>query len=103
MKTYPKKRIEIIIEAPLARRITTQLDRVGTTGYSVIPLIGGRGLSGPWSADGHVGSVSGMVSIVCITDENLAAEVLDESFSIVSRQLGIVSISDVMVIRSEHF
>ena len=103
MKTYPKKRIEIIIEAPLARRITSQLDRAGTTGYSVIPLVGGKGLSGPWSADGQVGSASGMVSIVCITDESLADQVLNESFSIVSRQLGIVSISDVMVIRPEHF
>ena len=68
MKTYPKKRIEIIIEAPLSRRMTEQLDRAGVTGYSIIPLLGGKGLSGSWSSDGQIGRASGMIAIICITD-----------------------------------
>ena len=103
MKTYPKKRIEIIIEAPLSRRMTEQLDRAGVTGYSVMPLIGGKGLSGSWSAEGQISRASGMVAIICITDADLADKVLSEVFSIVSRQIGIVSMSDVVVIHPEHF
>lgn len=103
MKTYPKKRIEIIIEALLARRMTEQLDRAGVTGYSVVPLIGGKGLSGSWSADGQISPASGMVAIICLTDADLADDVLAQAFPIVSRQMGIVSMSDVLVIRPEHF
>jgi len=103
MKTYPKKRIEIIIEAPLSRRMTEQLDRAGVTGYSIIPLIGGKGLSGSWSSEGQIGRASGMVAIVCITDGALADAVLEQIFQIVHRQMGVVSMSDVAVIRPEHF
>jgi len=103
MKTYPKKRIEIIIEAPLSRRMTEQLDRAGVSGYSVLPLTGGKGLSGSWSADGQISQASEMVAIICITDADLADEVLAQVFSIVSRQLGIVSMADVVVLRPDHF
>ena len=103
MKTYPKKRIEIIIEAPLSRRMTEQLDRAGVTGYSIIPLIGGKGLSGSWSSEGQIGRASGMVAIVCITDAALADAVLEQIIQIVLRQMGVVSMSDVAVIRPEHF
>jgi len=103
MKTYPKKRIEIIIEAPLSRRMTEQLDRAGVTGYSIIPLLGGKGLSGSWSSDGQIGRASGMIAIICITDVALADAVLEQIFQIVHRQMGVVSMSDVVVIRPEHF
>ena len=103
MKTYPKKRIEIIIEAPLSRRVMEQLNQTGVTGYSVVPLLCGKGLSRFWSADGQVSNASEMVSIICITDASLAETVLEKIFSIVSRHLGIVSMSDVVVIRPEHF
>jgi len=103
MKTYPKKRIEIIIEAPLSRRMTEQLDRAGVTGYSIIPLLGGKGLSGSWSSDGQIGRASGMIAIICITDAALADAVLEQIFQIVHRQMGVVSMSDVVVIRPEHF
>lgn len=103
MKTHQKKRIEIIIEAPLSRRVTEQLDRAGVTGYSIIPLIGGKGLSGSWSSEGQIGRASGMVAIICITDPALADGVLEQIFQIVNRQMGVVSMSDVAVIRPEHF
>ena len=103
MNTYPKKRIEIIIEAPLSRRVIEQLDQTGVTGYSVFPLLCGKGLSGFWSADGQISNASEMVAIVCITDASISDKVLDKVFSIVSRQLGIVSMSDVVVIRPQHF
>ena len=103
MKTYAKKRIEIIIEAPLSRRMTEQLDRAGVTGYSIIPMIGGKGLSGSWSSEGQIGRASGMVAIICITDATLADAVLEQIFQIVNRQMGVVSIADVAVIRPEHF
>ena len=103
MKTYAKKRIEIIIETPLSRRMTEQLDHAGVTGYSIIPLIGGKGLSGSWTSDGQIGRASGMVAIICITDAVLADDVLKQIFKIINHQMGVVSMSDVVVLRPEHF
>ena len=103
MKTYPKKRIEIIIETPLSRRMTEQLDRAGVTGFSIIPLIGGKGMSGSWSSDGQIERASGMAAIICITDTALADDVLKQIFKIINHQMGVVSMSDVVVLRPEHF
>ena len=103
MQTHPKKRIEIIIEAPLRRRLIEQLERSSVTGYSVLPVLAGRGLDGEWSCDGQVGDAASMLAIVCITDLAKADEVLENVFSVVSRQIGVVSVSDVAVIRPNHF
>ena len=103
MQTYPMKRIEIIIEAPLERRMIEQLDHAGVTGYSVLPVIGGRGLDGVWSAEGQIGDANRMVSIVSITDQAKADKVLRDVFSLLKHQIGIVSMSDVTVVRPEHF
>ena len=47
MQTYPKKRIDIIIEMPLLRRVTERFDKAGVSGYSVLPVIAGDCRSRP--------------------------------------------------------
>ena len=103
MDTHQKKRIEIIIEALLAEEATQIIDRSGAMGYSILPLIGGKGLSGSWSSDGQVSQAQSKVAIICIIDARKADDLLTTLFPIVSRQMGIISVSDVSVIRSEHF
>lgn len=44
-----------------------------------------------------------MVMVVCITDPARLDPVLDEVYDVVAPQIGIVSVSDVQVIRAEHF
>jgi hypothetical protein len=44
-----------------------------------------------------------MVVVVCILDEARVDEVLDPIFGLVSRQIGIVTLSDVEVVRQERF
>ena len=44
MQTHLKKRIDLIIEMPLLRRVTERFDQAGVSGYSVLPVIAGRGL-----------------------------------------------------------
>ena len=43
METHKAKRVEIIIEAPLERRLTGALKKAGVTGYTVLPVRGGSG------------------------------------------------------------
>ncbi|MDJ0511975.1 MAG: DUF190 domain-containing protein [Methyloceanibacter sp.] len=103
METFPKKRIEIMVETPLMGRVIGILDDLDVSGYTVMPAIAGRGQDGSWHRDGQVGRVGSVVQIVCIVDGAREDDVLEPLFSLVSRQIGIVTVSDVNVVRSEHF
>ncbi|MCR9255594.1 MAG: DUF190 domain-containing protein [Alphaproteobacteria bacterium] len=103
MKRYQKKRIEIIIEAPMQARVTGLLDRMDATGYTVVPAIAGKGREGIWTREGQVSDASRMIMILCITDGAHVDEILDPLFELVSRHIGIVTVSDVEVFRTDHF
>lgn len=103
MQTYAKKRIEIIVEAPLVRRLTERLNRPEVHGYSVLPVIAGNGREGAWSSEGQVGEAGRMMAIVSIVDPAVVDIIVDDLFSVLSRQIGFVAISDVSVIRQEMF
>lgn len=103
MQTYPKKRIDIMVEAPLMQRVLNLLDQQGVSGYTVLSALAGRGQDGAWHRDGVVGRAGALVTIFCILDEARVDEVLEPLFKLVSRQIGIVTVSDVQVIRPTHF
>jgi len=103
METYPKKRIEIVIETPLVGRVTDCLNRLAVSGYSAVALTAGRGQRGSWSSDGQVGTALQMTQIVCIADANLAERVIQRMFEIVKPQAGFIAMSDVAVLRQERF
>ncbi|MBQ1202540.1 MAG: transcriptional regulator [Loktanella sp.] len=102
MQTHIAKRVEIVIEAPLERRLTDALTAAGVTGYSVLPVLGGSGRSGQWSREGQVGR-SGMVSVVCLIRPERLDGLLDEIYAVVKQHIGVVSITDAQVLRAERF
>ncbi len=103
MRMFPKKRIEIFVEAPALHRLTDALERAGVTGYTILPALAGNGASGPWSREGQVGDAGRLVQIVCITDPSRVEAVLDGVYKLLSRQIGILSVADVEVIRETLF
>jgi nitrogen regulatory protein PII len=103
VQMFPKKRIEIFVEAPALHRLTDALDRAGVTGYTILPALAGNGKSGPWSREGQVGDAGRLVQIVCITDPSKVDAVLEGVYQLLARQIGILSISDVAVIREKLF
>jgi len=103
METYLAKRVEIIIEAPLERRLTEALTKAGVTGYTVLPVRGGSGASGQWSRAGQVSSAGGMVAVVCLIRPDRKDDLLNAAFSVVERHIGVVSVSDAEVLRAERF
>ena len=103
LETHPKKRIEIVVEAPLRKRLLTLLDREGVNGYTVLPAIEGRGEETDWQRDGQVSLAGQMLMVVCIVDPSRADEVVEAVYNLLARQFGIVTISDIEVIRGEKF
>lgn len=103
MQTHNAKRVEIIIEAIMKRRLRDALTDAGVTGYTILPVLGGSGRSGDWSRSGQVSPASGMVQFVCIIREVRLDALLDVAFAVVARHFGVVTITDCQVLRAEQF
>lgn len=102
MDMHKAKRVEIIIEAPMERRLTEALMPAGVTGFTVLPVLGGSGRSGQWSREGQVGR-AGMVAVICIVRPERVESLLEAAFAVVERHIGVVSVTDCEVLRAERF
>lgn len=102
MKVTPAKRVEIVIEKPLEGRLTEALIKAGVTGYTVIPVRGGSGRSGPWTREGQIGR-AGMVMVVCLIKPERLDGLLESAFTVVERHIGVISVTDASVLRAERF
>jgi PII-like signaling protein len=103
MKTHPKKQVRIICEMPILRRLRTLLARSPITGYTILPVIGGAGSEGEWSREGMIGDAGQMVVILVILDQKELDAFLDDIYSVISDQIGIITVSDVEVVRPDRF
>lgn len=102
MKMTPAKRVEIVIEKPLEGRLTEALTKAGVTGYTVIPVRGGSGRSGPWTREGQIGR-AGMVMVICLIKPERLDGLLESAFTVVERHIGVISVTDASVLRAERF
>ena len=102
MEMHDAKRVEIMIEAPLERRLTDALHAAEVTGFTVLPVLGGSGRSGRWSRDGQVGR-AGMVAVICLIKPERLDTLLEATFAVVEPHIGVVSITDAQVLRAERF
>ena len=103
MKTHQAKRVAIIIEAPMRRRLEEAFSEAGVTGYTVVPVLGGSGRSGRWSSEGQVGLSGGMVQFISIIRAERLDALLDAAFDLVENHIGVVTVSDCEVLRAERF
>ncbi|MHA6288247.1 DUF190 domain-containing protein [Maricaulis sp. CAU 1757] len=103
MKTTAKKRLEIVIEAPMLERLTAKLDELEISGFTVCPAVSGRGRNGSWTRRGAISESGQMFVLFAVMDAADLEPVLDEVYALVSRQIGIVTVSDTQVIRADHF
>lgn len=103
MDTHKAKRVEIIIEAPMERRLTRTLTDNGVTGFTVLPVLGGSGRSGRWSREGQVSRAGGMVAVVCLIGPDRLDGLLTAAFAVLERHIGVVSVTDCDVVRAERF
>ena len=103
MQMHDAKRIEIMIEQIMERRLTELLVENGVKGFSVLPVRGGSGRSGVWSRQGQVGRAEGMSAVVCLIRPDRLDGLLDAIFPVLDRHIGVVNITDAKVLRAELF
>ena len=98
-----RKRIEIVAEAVLLGRIRRLIDDLGVTGYTLVPVMGGRGETSEWSRSGQVSTAGEMAMLVCLTSEDKADSVLEAVLPVLTRGRGVLNVVDVAVARGEKF
>lgn len=103
MQMHDAKRIEIMIERIMEKRLTALLIETGVTGFSVLPVSGGSGRSGEWSRQGQIGRADGMVCVVCLVKPERLDPLLEAVLGVLDRHIGVVNVTDAQVLRAERF
>lgn len=100
--TIERRKIEILLDAPLVATAIGIIERAGVTGYTLLPASGGAGRGGRWSDD-QVTRADSKVLLLTIarveqTDAIVAAlEPLLDSHGM------IIMLSSVQVVRADKF
>ena len=97
MKTC--KRLEIVIEKPLARRMTETLVKNGAPGYTVLDYAAGAGDRGERRADDPAATSTNCVIIVACETEEECRLLVESIRPLLSRSGGICLVSDALWVR----
>jgi len=100
---HARKRIELIIERMAYKRAGRIFEEAGMTGYTVMPALAGFGNGNKWSRDTDISGGSDMVVMIAIGDDTRVAASIDKLENLLGAHIGVVSVSDVKVIRPERF
>ena len=103
MEMHKAKRVAVIIEAIMQRRLTDAMIKADVTGFSILPVLGGSGRSGDWSREGQISRGTGMVQVVCIVSPDKLDLMLEKVFPVVEKHIGVIAVSDCEVMRAERF
>ena len=102
VQLYRKKRIEIVVEAARAPAIIEMIEAAGAKGYTVLPNVSGKGHRGIRD-EADLSDVFRNILIVVIAAEDIALKIVEQSQPLLEHYAGIVLVSDVEVVRNDHF
>jgi len=90
----PCKRIEIVIEEPMAPRLVELLRKLDVSGYTLLPNAAGDGDRGIRRADELAGDSSNSVFIIACEDDALLEQIVEGVRPLIKRSGGICLVSD---------
>lgn len=99
---HPRKRIEFIVEKAIAPTIIELIEHHGASGYTIIPDVTGKGRHGR-RGGADVLSVYAMEMIIAIVRDDAAAAIVEAAQALLADYTAIVTVSDVGVVRPDHF
>lgn len=101
IETIIRKRIEILVDSPLVRRVTAAIDAAGISGWSVLPVTSGSGRDGRWHEERVTGVDKSLVLSIASPEK---ASALAEALAPILTSHGLLlTMWDVEVIRGERF
>ncbi|WP_142849808.1 hypothetical protein [Telmatospirillum sp. J64-1] len=102
METFKKKRVEIILEQPMVRPMLHLIEKLGVTGYTMLPHLSGKGHTGERGETDLSGALANAMIIV-ITSQDQAHRLMEQGLKLLTDRTGIIYMSDVEVARDQHF
>jgi PII-like signaling protein len=100
--TVTRKRVEILIDTPLAPRLIQAATDAGIAGYTLIPVQSGAGRGGAWRDDAVSGAQSKTIFLTIASEEKA-----DRFVEALAPNLGaygmLLTMADVEVVRGERF
>ena len=102
VETFTRKRVEILIDTPLAPRLVQAAADSGIAGYTLIPVQSGAGRGGSWHGDHVTGAQTKMIFLTIASEEN-AARLVDMLAPNLESYGMLLTLSDVQVVRPERF
>ncbi len=101
IETVIRKRIEILADKALTKRVTDAIEKAEITGWTIVPVTSGKGREGHWREESVMGTDKVFVLTIAAEDKAMA---LAEELAPMLTNLGfILSMWDVQVIRGERF
>jgi hypothetical protein len=101
MNLTPKKKLDMFIEAHALQRLEAMLGETGFKGWSVFAGVEGSGAHGAWRQTGV--AEGGACLVIAIGGEDAADAALEWLRDYFTIYPGVVSVSDVSVMRGERF
>ncbi len=102
MQTVTRKRLEILVDAPLVPRVVAALDAAGIGGHTILPVLSGCGRSGAWSEERLSGAETKRV-VMAIAGEAEAAALVEALAPLLDSHRLLLTIADVDVVRGDRF
>ena len=100
---HTKKRLELIIEKPAMKRACRVLEEAGVKGYTIFPAMGGYGNSMRWQRGTDLSASRDMVMFICVFDADIITKVSAKLENLFGSHIGVLSLSDVGVLRDDKF
>ena len=101
IETVTRKRIEILTDKALQKRVTDAIERAGITGWTILPVSSGKGREGHWREESVMGTDKVFVLTIASEDKAMG---LAEALAPMLSSLGLLlTMWDVQVIRGERF
>lgn len=101
-ETIRRRRIEVLVDAPLARRIVDAAKAAGITGYTLLPTLEGEGRGGHWSDDQISGAQSKRL-FLSVTNAAKAEDFVARIEPLLEPYGLVLLISDVDVVRAGKY
>jgi dethiobiotin synthetase len=102
VQTFTRKRVEILIDTPLAPRLIQAAADAGIAGYTLIPVQSGAGRGGTWRGDHVTGAQTKTIFLTIASEEN-AARFVDMVAPHLESYGMLLTLADVQVVRPERF
>ncbi|MFN3516118.1 MAG: P-II family nitrogen regulator [Novosphingobium sp.] len=101
IQTFTRKRIDILVDAPLCDWLVEQAAAAGIIHHSILPVESGLGRTGPWRTESF-GTVAKRM-FLALTNEHKAAALLERIAPDIERYGLVVALQEVEVVRGERF